>query len=238
VKSILPSNCASIVARLKSLRNPRNASGMARFGINPKGTLGVPIPVLRSMARETGTDHALALELWKTGIHEARLLAGFIDDPAAVSETQMESWAGDFDSWDVTDQVCSNLFDRTPFAYRKAHQWSRRKEEFVKRSGFVLMAALAVHDKKAGDAKFLAFLPIIKRESTDERNFVRKAVNWALRQIGKSRNARLHKDAIATAKEISALDSKSAKWIAADALRELGSAAVLKRLAAKAVSID
>ncbi|MFH1199825.1 MAG: DNA alkylation repair protein [Candidatus Micrarchaeota archaeon] len=224
-------SCAAIVRSLKSRRNAANIAGMARFGISTKNTLGVSVPVLRSMAMEIGKDHELALQLWKTGIHEARLLAGFIDDPAKVTEAQMESWAADFDSWDTTDQVCGNLFDRTPFAYNKAVEWSAREEEFVKRAGFALMAALAVHDKKAGDGKFLKFLPIIAREATDERNFVRKAVNWALRQIGKSRNRRLHAAAIASAKEIARTDSKAAKWIAADALRELAGPAVQKRLA-------
>ncbi len=208
---------------------------MARFGINPKNTLGVSIPVIRDLAKtqcKNPRRHELALELWKTGIHEARLLAGFIDDSKKVSEAQMESWARDFDSWDVCDQACSNLFDQTPFAWRKAREWTKRKEEFVKRAGFVLMACLAVHDKKADDKKFLAFLPIIKREARDERNFVRKAVNWALRQIGK-RSKALNAAAVKTASEISRIDSKAARWIAADALRELESPAVQKRLLKK-----
>ncbi len=204
---------------------------MARFGINPKNTLGVSIPVIRSLAKKHRKNHELALELWKTGIHEARLLAGFVDDPARVSEAQMESWARDFDSWDVCDQVCSVLFDKTKFAWKKAVEWTKRKEEFVKRAGFVLMACLAVHDKKAGDAEFKKFLALIKQGSTDERNFVRKAVNWALRQIGK-RNAALNAAAIKTARDVSKsnCDSKAARWIASDALRELESAAVQKRL--------
>ncbi|HEY4823209.1 MAG TPA: DNA alkylation repair protein, partial [Candidatus Bathyarchaeia archaeon] len=160
---------------------------------------------------------------------EARILAGFVDDPKMVTEGQMESWAKDFDSWDVCDQVCSSLFDKTPFAHRKAVDWSGKKEEFVKRAGFVLMAALAVHDKKAGDDMFVRFLPIIKRESNDDRNFVKKAVNWALRQIGK-RNLTLNSMAVRTAKEIQNLDSKAARWVASDALRELTDENVLERL--------
>ena len=226
----MPISCASVIATLKSKRNPRNVEGMARFGINPKNTLGVSIPTLRLMARQIGKNHSLALELWATGIHEARLMAGFIDDADLVTEKQMESWAADFDSWDVCDQVCSSLFDKTPFAYAKAVEWSARDEEFVKRAGFVLMAALAVHDKKAADGKFLKFLPIIRREACDGRNFVKKAVNWALRQIGKSRNRRLNRAAIAAAGEIAAMDCRAAKWIAADALRELSSPSVQKRL--------
>jgi len=218
-----------ILTKLKSLSNPKAVAGMARFGINPKDTYGVSIPVLRKMAKQIGRNHLLAKKLWTLGIHEARILAGMIDPPEEVSEDQMEKWVKDFDSWDVCDQVCSNLFDKTKFAHKKAIEWSKRREEFVKRAGFVLMAALAVHDKETGDKEFLKFLPIIKREATDERNFVKKAVNWALRQIGK-RNSALNKIAIQTAKEIQKIDSKSARWIASDAIRELTSGAVQKKL--------
>jgi len=212
--------CDEIVQYLESQANPHNIEGMARFGIQPQHPLGINIPKLRALAKKLGKDHQLAAQLWKTGIHEARLLAGFIDDPAEVTEAQMERWAGSFDSWDICDQVCSNLFDRTPFAYDKAVEWSARPEEFVKRAGFVLMAALAVHDKRAEDAVFLRFLPIIEREAEDDRNFVKKAVNWALRQIGK-RNRPLHPHAVALAKRLSAETSKSARWIGRDAFREL-----------------
>ncbi len=221
--------CAEIVAELESLANPANVAGMARYGINPENTLGVSIPRLRAMAKEIGRDHALALELWASGVHEARILAGLVDDPAEVAAAQLERWVKDFDSWDVCDGVCGNLFDRTPFAWEKAAAWSARSQEFVKRAGFVLMAALAVHDKKAPDGRFRNFLPLIEREAADERNFVKKAVNWALRQIGK-RNRALNRDAIAAAKRIRKIDSRSARWIAADALRELESAAVRERL--------
>ncbi|MHB9155222.1 MAG: DNA alkylation repair protein [Endomicrobiales bacterium] len=193
---------------------------MARFGINPENTLGIPIPFLRALSRKTGKNQALSLALWKTGIHEARLLAAFIGEPSLVNEKQMEAWVKDFNSWDICDQVCSNLFDRTKFAYGKAKQWSRRKDEFVKRAGFVLMAALAVHDKKGGDAPFEGFLSLIQAAARDERNFVKKAVNWALRQIGK-RNLSLNRKAIAAAEKIVKIDAKSARWIARDALREL-----------------
>jgi 3-methyladenine DNA glycosylase AlkD len=211
-----------ILKELKSQSNPKNVEGMARFGINPKDTLGVSIPIIRKMGKEIGKNHELAQQLWSSGIHEARILAGLIDDSKLVDEEQMEKWAKDFDSWDVCDQVCMNLFDKTKYAYKKAMEWSSRKEEFVKRAAFALMASLSVHDKKAKDEDFIKFLPIIKRESTDERNFVRKAVNWALRQIGK-RNSKLQKAAIKTAKEILKIDSKSARWIASDAIRELES---------------
>lgn len=221
-----------IVGRLRAMSNPSNVEGMARFGINSQNTLGVSVPAVRALAKEIGRDHILALDLWKSGIHEARLLASFIDEPALVTESQADRWARDFDSWDVCDQVCSNLFDKTPFASAKAREWSRREEEFVKRAAFVLMAALAVHDKKADDKLFESFLPIIKRESFDERNFVRKAVNWALRQIGK-RNASLNRSAIRKANEILKLESRSAKWIASDALRELQGPGVAKKLGGK-----
>ena len=218
-----------ILRRLESLADPKAVEGRARFGINPKNTYGVSIPNLRAMAKKIGRDHLLAQQLWSSGIHEARILAGMVDAPEMVTEEQMEQWVKDFDSWDVCDQCCSNLFDKTKFAHQKAVEWSRRREEFVKRAGFVLMAALTVHDEKATDKEFLKFLPIIKRESTDDRNFVKKAVNWALRQIGK-RNAALNRAAIKTTKEIQKIESESAKWIASDALRELASEAVQKRL--------
>ena len=211
---------AEILTQLKSLANPANVVGMARYGINSRNTLGVSIPQLRQIAKQVGMDHALALALWQSGIHDARILAAYIDDPARVTLAQMERWVKDFDSWDVCDQVCSSLFDKTPYAHRVAVAWARREPEFVRRAGFVMMAALAVHDKAASDAAFLKFLRIIQRHSTDERNFVKKAVNWALRQIGK-RNRALNRAAIATAKEIQKIESKTARWIAADALREL-----------------
>jgi 3-methyladenine DNA glycosylase AlkD len=205
---------------------------MARFGINPENTYGVSIPKLRKVAKETGRKHALAQQLWASGIHEARILASMIDEPEMVTAMQMESWVSEFDSWDVCDQCCNNLFDKTGFAHRKAEEWSGRGEEFVKRAGFVMMATLAVHDNKATDEGFLRFLPIIKRESTKNRNFVKKAVNWALRQIGR-RNLNLNRIAIKTAEEIQQIDSKSASWIAPDAIRELTGEAVQKRLAGK-----
>ena len=220
---------SDILARLKALSNPKAVEGMARYGINPENTYGISIPNLRKIARETGKNHALAQELWASGIHEARILASMIDDPKIATEEQLESWVKDFDSWDVCDQCCMNLFQKTGLAYRKADEWSESDEEFVKRAGFVLMACLAVSDKKADDKQFEVFLPIIRREASDNRNFVKKAVNWALRQIGK-RNANLNRKAIETSKEIENLDSRSAKWIASDAIRELTSEPVRKRL--------
>lgn len=218
-----------IITRFQSLSNPENVIGMARFGINSNNTFGIPMPVIRNMAKEIGKNHQLALELWNTGIHEGRILAALIDKPDQVTDKQMEQWVLDFDSWDVCDQCCLNLFDKTKYAYPKAEEWSNRKEEFVKRAGFALMAVLAVHDKKADDKRFLKFLKIIIRESTDERNFVRKAVNWALRQIGK-RNLLLKDKAIETAGEILKLNSRSAKWIANDAIKELTTEKIIKRI--------
>jgi len=218
-----------VLRQLKSLSNPEAVSGMARYGINPSNTYGVSIPNLRNMAKQIGKDHFLAQKIWSSSIHEARILACMIDDPKMVTEEQMENWAKGFDSWDVCDQCCMNLLDKTKYAYRKALQWSERREEFVKRAGFVLMATLAVHDKTANDSDFEQFFQIIKRESTDNRDFVKKAVNWALRQIGK-RNAYLNSKAVEAAKEIQNIDARSARWIASDALRELTSEAVQKKL--------
>jgi len=223
----------AIVARLRSLAQPGSLEGMARFGIPTEHALGIPIPVLRRLAKEIGKDHTLAGELWATGIHEGRILATLVDDPENVTDRQMEAWARDFASWDLCDQCCSNLFDRTPHAYRKVQEWTRREEEFVKRAGFVLMATLSVHDKKADDEAFRKFFPIIKRESDDDRIYVKKAVNWALRQIGK-RNLALNKDAIRVAEEIRSIDSGGARWIASDALRELTAETVQRRVERRA----
>lgn len=218
-----------VIERLRALANPANVAGMARFGINAANAYGISAPVLHRIAKEIGKDHRLAQELWVTGVHEARKLAPLIDVPKLVTEEQMERWASDFDSWDICDDCCGNLFDKTPFAYEKAVEWSSRDEEFVKRAAFALMSYLAVHDKKAPDDRFHEFLPLIKRESTDERNFVRKAVNWALRQIGK-RNKRLNEAAVETAHEIRATNTRSGRWIASDALRELTGEAAQRRL--------
>ena len=219
----------SILAEMKSKADPEAVKGMARFGISSSNTLGLSIPTIRSIAKRVGKDHQVAQALWESGIHEARILAALVDEPSKVNETQMERWVSEFDSWDVCDGCCGNLFDKTPFAFAKALQWSRRKEEFVKRAGYVLMAELAVHDKDAPDKAFLQFFPYLKRGSTDPRNFVKKAVNWAIRQIGK-RNLKLNREAQKLAGSISDLDSPSARWVASDALRELRSEAVQKKL--------
>ena len=211
-----------IIRDFKSQYNKNNLEGMARYGINTEKAFGVSMPYLRKMGKAIGKNSGLALELWNTGYHEARILATIIAEPGKVTLKQMEQWSSDFDSWDVCDQCCNNLFVDTPYAYKKAVQWSKQKKEFKKRAGFVLMAVLAVHSKELDYNDFISMLEIIKREAGDERNFVKKAVNWALRQIGK-RNADLHKAAIKTAEEILEMDSKAAKWIARDALKELNS---------------
>jgi len=219
----------ALLKELKSLSDPEAVRGMARYGINPEKAYGISIPNLRRMAKETGKDHSLAQKLWSSGIHEARILASMIDDAQMVTQAQMESWVKDFNSWDLVDQCCSNLFEKTKFAKKKAVEWSSRKEKFVKRAGFVLMARLAVSDKKAEDSLFEEFFPLIEREAEDTRNLVKKAVSWALRQIGK-RNSALNAKALEVAKGIQKTDSKSAKWIASDVIRELTSVAIQKRL--------
>lgn len=218
-----------VIEQLRSIENPANVAGMARFGIRGEKVLGISVNTLREMAKGTGRDHRLAGELWESGIHEARMLATLVEDPKQVDEAQMERWAADFDSWDLCDGACFNLFDKTPYAWDKAMEWSGREEEFVKRAGFVLMAGLAVHDKKADDRRFEPFLPVITREATDGRNFVRKAVNWALRGIGK-RSRYLNGLAVDTARRIQQIDDKTARWIAADALRELTGEKTLARI--------
>jgi len=218
-----------IIEKLKSLSNPKAIEGMAKFGITPKRTFGVSIPNLRKIAKGLGINHELALDLWQTDLRETKILASMIDDPELVTEEQMENWVKEFEYWEICDQVCQNLFTYTKFAYQKAIEWGGRDEEFVKRAGFALMAWLAFKDKKAEDEQFEEFLPIIKRESTDDRILVKKAVNWALRQIGK-RNLSLNKKAIKLARQIQKIDSKSAKWIAKDAIKELTSKAIQERL--------
>ncbi len=221
--------CTEILDRLRSLADPKGAEGAARYGIHAPEVWGVSAPNLRRLAKEIGRDHDLAAELWRTGVHDARILATLIDDPAQVTVRQMERWAKDFNSWAVCDAACCCLFDKTSHAWEKAAEWTERLEEYVKRAGFVLMAALAVHDKKAADERFETFLPLIARHATDDRNFVKKAVNWALRQIGK-RNRHLHGAAIRTAQEIRRIDSRAARWIASGALRELTSEKVRRRV--------
>ena len=224
--------CGQVLSTLKELGDPANVAGMARFGIKPAVALGASKPALRRLAKDLGQDHDLAQELWASGVHEARVLASMIDHPAEVTADQMDEWANDFDNWDVCDQCCLNLFWKTAFACEKAEDWAAGDREFVKRAGFVLMACLAIHDKKAEDGEFKRFLSIIEREASDDRNYARKAVNWALRQIGK-RNADLRQEAIEVALGLQQVESKSARWIGSDALRELTSDAVRRRVSSR-----
>jgi len=219
---------------LKGLANPKVRAKMAYFGVHVPKAYGVSSPVLHKFAKHIGKDHRLAQELWTTGIHEARILATFIGEPERITAAEMERWACDFNSWDIVDAACCYLYAHTKFAWKKAAEWSRRSEEFEKRAGFSLVAYLSYKDKVASDARFLQFLRVIEREAHDERNFVRKAVNWTLRNIGK-RNLRLNREAIQAAERIRKQDSRAARWIAADALRELRSDAVQARLRRKAV---
>jgi 3-methyladenine DNA glycosylase AlkD len=221
---------AEIVRRFESLSDPDAVAGMARFGIRAEKVYGIRIPALRKLAKEIGKDHELALELWRDGSREARILAAMVDDPARVTEEQLDSWVADLDNWEDCDQCCMNLFDKTTFAVRKCFEWSSRKETFVKRAGFALMARLAWTARDLTNNQIeLLFLPIVE-QSVDGRNDVKKAISWALRQIGK-RNRALNRKAIGIAQQIREKDSKAARWIAGDVLRELQSEAVQKRLA-------
>jgi 3-methyladenine DNA glycosylase AlkD len=217
---------------LNDKADPTQLQGMARYGMSVDKRLGISIPELRSTAKKLGKDHKLANELWRTEIDEARILASMIDNPAEMTEQQMDNWVRDFNSWDVCDQVCMNLFDKSHYAWKKIDDWSRREEEYVKRAAYTLIACLAWHDKRATDEQFIELLPVIIKGSSDGRNYVKKAVSWALRHIGK-RNQNLNSIAIDTAAEIQKLDSKSARWIAGDALKELQSEAVRNRLQKK-----
>jgi 3-methyladenine DNA glycosylase AlkD len=217
-----------VLERLRLLADPHRLDGMSRFGIDVSHALGVSVPELRALGRTIGRDHGLAQRLWATGIHEARILATMVDDPARVTPRQMDRWARAFDSWDVCDHACTNLFDRTSFAIDRATAWSARDEEFVRRAAFATIAGLAVHARALDDAVFVELLPLIERAADDDRNYVRKAVSWALRQIGK-RDAALNRAAIAAAERIRARGTRAARWIASDALRELTGDAVRTR---------
>jgi 3-methyladenine DNA glycosylase AlkD len=221
-----------VLGRLKVKARPDHLEGMARYGINVENRLGVSIPELRKLAKEIGKSHDLALELWTTGISDAMILASLIAEPRKLTEKQMEEWVKDFNSWDICDQVCNNLFNEHSLVWKKIVDWSKRDEVFVKRAAFALISSLAVHHKEASDEKFIEFLQLVKLEATDNRNYVKKAINWALRNIGK-RNLNLNKAAIKVAHELQLIDSKSCSWIASDALRELENKAVQKRLAQK-----
>ena len=209
-----------VLFAIKKASTPEGIKKKAYFGITEVGNFGLTAPQIKAIARDIGKDHSLALELWETSVHEARHIAVLIADKKMVTEKLMNKWVKDFNSWDIVDDCCGKLFCKTPFSYEKAVEWSGRKNEFEKRAGFALMATLAVHDKNAKDIEFEKFFPFLFRESHDERNFVRKAINWAIRQIGK-RNQRLCKKAIKLSEDLLKKEDKSSRWIASDALREL-----------------
>jgi 3-methyladenine DNA glycosylase AlkD len=222
VQSAAPSTDERVTYALEWLERKgtaHNRDGMARYGIVAKKVFGVSVADIQRLGKELGRDHALAAALWRTGWYEARMLAAFVEEVAKVTPAQMDAWAKQFDNWAICDTHVMHLFDRTPHAWAKAAAWSRRTEEFVKRAGFALYASLALHDKAAADARFLPAFTAIERESGDDRNFVRKAVNWALRGIGR-RNAALRKRALTLSATLAASGEASARWIGKDALRE------------------
>ena len=210
----------------------RNREGMARYGLQARKVFGVSMGAMQGLAKRLGQNHELAAALWETGWYEARILAAFVDEPARVTAAQMDRWSLDFENWGVCDTVCFHLFDRTPHAFRKVAQWSRRRDEFGKRAAFALLACLALHDKEADDEKFLDYLPLIERAADDERNFVKKGVSWALRLIGR-RGVQLNAAAVALAQRLSVSPHASARWIGRDAFRELTSPAVTRRIKAR-----
>ena len=224
---------AEILAMLEAKAKPEKIQDMAYFGLTSTSRLGVSVPDMRAIAKEVGKDHRVALELWGTGFPEAQIVASMIADPEQLTDEQLETWVVDLNSWDTCDQVCMNLFEKSPLALKKVRDWSIRDEEFVKRAAYALIACLAWHDKQMDDREFIDLFPIIIEGSTDDRNYVKKAVNWALRNIGK-RNLNLNQAGIKLAQEIQKIDSRPARWIAADALRELQSEKVHQRLVKKA----
>ena len=220
---------SEVMGELTAQADPAQLDGMSRYGITIEKRLGVKVPQMRVIAKQTGKDHQLALALWETGIAEAMIVAAMVDMPAEVTEAQMEAWVVDFNSWDVCDQVCMNLFEKTPLVWDKVRDWSKREEQYVKRAAYALIACLAWHDKGASDENFIALLPLIKSGATDERNYVKKAVSWALRNTGK-RNSNLNAIALQTAQDLKEMDSKPARWIGSDAVRDLTSDATRRRL--------
>ena len=223
----------AVLGWLERTGTKRYRKGMARYAIPSDKAFGVPVGVLQKKAKDLGRHHELALALWDTDRYEARMLAAFLDDPARVTPAQMDRWGREFDSWAICDTVCLHLFDRTPHAWDKVALWSRRRDEFVRRAAFALIAGLALHDRRSGDAPFLRSLSLVERAAGDERNFVKKAVNWALRAVG-GRNPALHQAAVAAAGRLAKSDDPSARWIGKDALRQLASPATRKRLEARA----
>ncbi len=225
-------DAAAVVAELRSLANQKTLDGMSRYAIPSDKAFGVPVGTMRQLAKRLGRSHELAAALWKAGWYEARMLASFVDDPQLVTPAQMDSWCHDFDSWAICDTVCFHLFDRTPHAFRKIRQWADRKPEFEKRAAFALLASVALHDKSADDELFAQCLPLVESAATDERNFVKKSLVWALRSIGE-RGIALNAAASMVAQRLAATPDATARWIGKTTLRELGSPAAKQRLSKK-----
>src|SRR5262249_44639320 len=221
---------AAVVALLKRRGSKRNREGMARYAIPSDKAFGVPMRKMQDIAKRLGHSHELAAALWEAGWYETKILAAFVDEPERVTPAQMNRWCKDFNSWADCDTVCFHLFDRTPYAYRKVEQWARRRDEFVKRAAFALLACLALHDKQAEDETFLRYFPLIEAASADDRNFVKKGVSWALRLIGR-RNTALNEAAVKLARQLTESPHQSARWIGRDAFRELTGATVKRHLA-------
>jgi 3-methyladenine DNA glycosylase AlkD len=228
----IPERVDEVLRWLERRGTKRNRDGMARYGIHAEKIFGVSVSDLRGLGKRLGRDHDLALALWNTGWYEARMLTGFVDDPALVRPAQMNRWARAFDNWAICDHLCFHLFDRTPYAWSRIEQWSTRREEFVKRAAFALLASVALHDRHESDARFIRALPLIERAATDERNFVKKGVSWALRSLGQ-RNEALHDAAIELAQRLAQSADAAARWVGKDALRDLTRPAVHARLAAR-----
>jgi 3-methyladenine DNA glycosylase AlkD len=215
---------------LKEKADSTQLEGMSRYGMSTDQRLGVKVPEMRKLAKQLGKDQALSLALWETGIDEARIMAALVGDPGQVTEAQMDAWVADLNSWDVCDQVCMNLFDKTPLAWKKVREWAEREEEFVKRAAYALIACLAWHDKKASDQQFIDLIPVVKAGVFDERNYVKKAVSWALRHIGK-RNPALNQVALGVASELQVMEAKNPRWIAAQAFKDLTSESTKRKMA-------
>jgi 3-methyladenine DNA glycosylase AlkD len=219
----------AILAELERRGSRRYRDGLARYGIVAPNALGISVPVLKAIATRAGRDHGLAEALWRTGSYDARMMTPFVDEPARVTPAQMDRWARDFDNWAICDALCFHLFDRTPHAWRKIDTWSRSREEFVKRAAFALLASVALHDKTTGDAPFVKALPLVERGASDDRNFVKKGVSWALRSVGR-RNRALNRAAVTVARRLAESPDAAPRWVGKDALRELTSPAVQRRL--------
>jgi 3-methyladenine DNA glycosylase AlkD len=228
-----PTTVQDVLAWFKRTGSAKAAAGLARYGLPTTNAYGISVAALRAYAKQTGTDHELAMQLWRTGSLEARILASFLGDPKQLTLAQMNAWCRDFDNWGTTDTACFALFDRSPLAWKVVAPWARQKGEFQKRAGFVMMACLAAHDKSAADAAFLKFLPMIERGASDDRNFVKKGVSWALRHLG-HRNPVLHAAAVKTATKLSKSENATERWIGKDALRDITRPAVIKKVRAKA----